>query len=199
MPMIEPAMVFGVSDAKLLRQGIKGYVGVVRETLEELRAEELIDLPEEFKLPEPKVTKIDGGTLYSYPLPKEVGLDEQIVPNAGLNENVAVISMSRGHTERLLADTAPTVGGVLEDLSRRRAMAQVIHIEGMVTAVKPWILWGVGQATEGQDEGQAMMIATQVTDFLDVLTVFKTITSETYREQDAIVTRMMIELEDVER
>ncbi len=59
------------------------------------------DLPPEvaanihnFKWPEAQVAKIAEGSIYSYPLPEDWGVDKNIVPNAGLSDKVAVLTLS---------------------------------------------------------------------------------------------------------
>ena len=41
-------------------------------------------VPENIRIPEPRVLKRKAGTLYAFDLPKEWGLDKRILPNAGL-------------------------------------------------------------------------------------------------------------------
>ena len=113
MPMAEPAIVIGVSDAKLLKQGVGRISGGRQRPDRRRRQIEGGNVPENIQIPEPQVTEGPLGTIYSFPLPKEWGVDEKIVPNLGVSDRVAVFSASRDHTERLLKATPLAAGGVL--------------------------------------------------------------------------------------
>jgi len=198
LPMVEPALVFGVADAKLVRQGIEETGELVRKTLDKMKEKDLADLPEQLPLPPADVIEEEQGTLCCFHLPEELGLDEQIEPTAALNDEVAVLAMSRDHAKRLLESRPPTVGGVLTDVSRPRGVAQVFHWKALLEAVKPWVTYAIDQSVEEENQGQARMVAAQVFDVLDVLAVFETITSETYKERDAWVSHTLIEVNDLQ-
>ena len=101
MPMAEPAIVMGVSDAKLLKQGLGEYREVINGLIDAVRQVEGSNVPENVQIPEPQTTEGPLGTIYSFPCRKEWGVDEKIVPNLGVSDEVLVFSASRDHTERL--------------------------------------------------------------------------------------------------
>ncbi len=111
MPMIEPAVVAGVSDARLLKQAFGEYRAVVNGLIDAVRQIEGSKIPECVGIPEPKVSEGSSGTIYSFTLPDAWGVDKQIVPNIGVSEHVAVFTASQQHTERLLKTTPLSVGG----------------------------------------------------------------------------------------
>ena len=127
MPMIEPAIVVGVSNAKLLKKGMSEYRAIANELIDAVRQIEGSGVPEDFQIPEPKVVEDSSRTIYSFTPPGEWGIDEKIEPNVGVSEKVAVFSASRDHTERLLKAAPLGVGGVLGKGERPLAGAGWIH------------------------------------------------------------------------
>jgi hypothetical protein len=199
MPMIEPAIVIGVSDAKLLRKACGEYIVVIDGVLDMLGKIKDSDVPEGLKVPLPQVAEISAGTMFSYPLPEELGLDAKILPNAGLSESVAVLSISKDHTQRLLQSTPLDVGGLLAESDRDLAMAVVFDWAGLVEAATPWVDMAVAMATAEAPAGaDTSEIVDQVKTVLEVLKVLRTITSETRLEGDVTVTHTLTEVRDIE-
>ena len=55
MPMIEPAIVVGISNAKLLKKGLGEYRAVVNGLIDAVRQIEGSNVPEDFQIPEPQI------------------------------------------------------------------------------------------------------------------------------------------------
>ena len=199
MPMVEPAIVMGVSDAKLLKQGLGEYREVINGLIDAVRHVEGSNVPENVQIPEPQTTEGPLGTIYSFPLPKEWGVDEKIVPNLGVSDEVFVFSASRDHTERLLKSTPLAVGGVLEKADRPLAAAVWLNWAALVDAATPWVDFAIEQtaAAKGIDEDQQKAIAQQVHTGLEVLKVLRSISSESYLEDDVLVNHTLTEIRDV--
>ena len=130
MPLPEFGLVMSVSDAKLLKRGVSEYYAVAGDMLEVIRKNEPNAIPEGFELPRPTVTESSGNTIYSYPPPPECGMDKNFVPNAGLSDKVAVISLSLTHTERLLRKTPFAAGGVLVKTDRPAGGRRLVQLVG---------------------------------------------------------------------
>src|SRR5262249_18445384 len=90
MPMLEPAIVIGVSDAALLRKAAGEYRSSLNSLIAQLHKEKPDQIPE-LEIPEPSVKKAKSGSIYFYALPPNLGLDAQIVPSAGLSEHVLAL------------------------------------------------------------------------------------------------------------
>ena len=82
MPMVEPAIVIGVSDAKLLKQAFGEYRAVVNGFIDAIRHVEGSNVPENVRVPEPTVAETSVGTIYTFALPAEWGVDKQIRPTS---------------------------------------------------------------------------------------------------------------------
>ena len=206
LSMLEPALVFGVSDAELLRKAFVEYKAIANDMIEAARKSEDIPVPADFRLPDAKVVRNTkkGYVLYTYPPPEQWGLDGQIVPNAGLSEHVAVLSMSRAHSRRLLADTPPTVAGRPIPTDRPLAGAAAVDLAALIDAVAPWVDFCVHNSMEKPPEGEAgedpaAAILGQVHTVLEVLKVVRTVTTQTYLEGDVTVHHAEIEIRDVSK
>lgn len=153
LPLLEPALVCGVADAKLLREAFSDYRACINDLL--AKAHELFpDQVPEWSLPEPDTAKVSDGTLYYYPLPSILGLDEQLQPNAGLNERLATLSLSKDHAARLLKKTR--LNSQFEPLKAGKACHATFHLnfQELVAGVEPWVDFVITQAPEFQGENQ---------------------------------------------
>jgi len=203
LPMLEPALLLGVSDAALLEQAVARYWKIANSLVDVARRiDEANKIPAEFRIPAAAKHKIPQGTMYAYPLPKPWGMDPKIMPNAGLSEHVAVLSLSRGHTERLLQATGANVGGRPLKSDRPLAAAGAIDIAGLIDAVGAWVDFGFDKAAEAETSPNPFFsvesVRPQVRTVLDVLRVFRTVTFEVYREQSALVTHSRADVKDVD-
>ena len=68
LPMLEPAIVVGVSDAAKLKRAFTEYYAVADDFVEILKGIEKSDIPKDFKLPRPRVYRLRQGTAYGYRL-----------------------------------------------------------------------------------------------------------------------------------
>ena len=73
--------------------------------------------------PRPKSAQLPEASIFSYPLPDQWGVDKNIIPNAGLSDKVAVLTLSTTQTDRLLKEMPLKVGGVLAKTDRPLAAA----------------------------------------------------------------------------
>jgi len=197
MPMVEPALVVGVSDAGLLRKAFGAYQDVLDDLLDAVREAEPGAIPADYVIPRPKAKKTGAGTVYSYTLPGDWGLDKKIAPSLGLSESVGVVALTPDHAERLLTETPLSAGGAIADPDRPLAAAMVFDFAGLVDALTPWINLAIEQGMKDSPM-QAAMVASQVRIVLDVIKVLRTVTSESYFEDGALVTHSLTEIRDIE-
>jgi hypothetical protein len=143
------------------------------------------------------MTEADGAVLYSFGLPEEWEVDEQIAPTWAVGKDVGVLAASPAHAQRVLAAAAPVSAGVLADAEKPRAMAAVVDWAGMIEAARPWIELAARQAAS--DKGlDADEVASQVNTVLDVLACFRMATVEGYFEDDVYVEHARMEIRDLE-
>jgi hypothetical protein len=195
MPMVEPALVYGVSDSARLRKAAIEYLACLKAILKIV--DDVSPNPENvLVLPPAQVTKSGLGEVACYPLPKELGVDPQVAPTFALSDKVAVVTTSSAMAQRLLKTTPLKAGGVLADLQRPRAMALVFDWAAVVDAAKPWVEFGLEKAGESLGEQRAA-ISAQVGTVLDVLKVLRSVTSERSIDAGVIVEHSRVEYRDL--
>jgi hypothetical protein len=192
--MLEPALIFGLSDANLFEKALGEYRTLLNDVLLLTGDFDVTKNVANVRLPEPQSTKLTRGTMYSYLIPAEAGLDARILPNAAVSDKWAAFTISRVHSERLLANTPLKVedGPLANYATRNLAGASYVHWAGMVDAITPWIEYGLDAA------GPALAlfagpqgvegIAKQVRTGAEILKVLRSHTSCTYFEDKALVT-----------
>ena len=208
LPMLEVGLVFGVSDAALLKQACTEYRDVIETAIEKAKQLFPEDVPPDFKLPQPETSQVNAGgpaTRWSYKLPSEAGVNSQLMPNAGLSNQVAVLSLSPKSTERLLGSTplVVTPNGPLSDRSKPLAGAVYFNWAGLIDAAKPWVDVAAAQIAHSEggdaaaDNGPGKMVMDQVHTVLDVLKALHTVECATYLEDKATVTHSLAVIQDV--
>jgi len=198
MPMFEPALIVGVSDAKLLKKAFAGYQKVLDDVVDAIRDAEPGSIPEGYTIPRPEPQKVSGGTVWVYPMPDEWGLDEQVAVSLGLSKTVGTVTISPDHAQRLLRATPLEVGRTVIDPKRKLGAAVVFDFAALIDTIAPWIDLAISQSME-DNEFQAAMVKGQVDIVLDVLKVFRSATAESYLVDGAWVTHSLVELRDVEK
>ena len=220
LPMLEPALVVGVSDASAVSKGVQEYAAVARDVVEFVKKQPKANVPAGYQIPAPLSRAAGGGTLYWYALPAEAKLDAQIAPNVGLGKDSAVFAIDHSHSERLMAAAPIDKVGVLSNADRPLASAVYFNWPKFIDTLEPWIAYGVrnGQraaaaaaggidfmladpaafstAAQANDSPQVQMILDQTRQLLDVLKVFRTYTCVTYREGDAFVSHSEAHYQD---
>lgn len=199
MPMFEPALVMGVSDAKLLKQGLSEYQAGINGLLDAIRGIEGVTLPPEIKIPEPQKAEGPAGTIYSFALPAGWGVDEQVAPCIGIANDALVFATSRAHTERLLKATPLAAGGLLQKTDRPLAAAVWFDWATLVNTASPWVDFGVEKATaaKGIAGDQKKAIVDQVHTGLEVLKAIRSVSSENFVEDGVLVQHSLVEIHDV--
>ncbi len=203
LPLLEPAVVVGVSDADLLQQALGDYRQIVNKLLEQARELGGEGFPE-LNVPAANKRTTKAGVFYSIAVAEATRLDRQIELNAGVSEKVAVFGLSRATTERLLAAKPLDAGGPLARAGDRDLLAaSYVNWEGTVKAVAPWIEMGVDAMLNrfiDEDEKEKLAsIRKQVTTVLEVLTVFRSYASVTFVEDKATVTHGESVFRDLEK
>jgi len=198
LPMIEPAIVVGVSDAAKLKRAFAEYYAVADDFVEVLKGIEKSEVPKDFKIPRPKVYNLRQGMVHGYPLPTEWGVDTRVLPNAGLSEKVAVLSLSGKHTLRLLSETEPKIAGMSLPTDRPLAAVGGLDFAAFVDALTPWVELALDKGTAQLSPQDAKMARQHAKAVLEVLKVYRGTVSETYIEDKVTVTHWRTEFHDIE-
>ncbi len=216
LPMLEFAIVLGVSDAELLKSACRQYVQLINEAYAKIRdvapEEQKNLMPAEFQVPIPSTRTFPGeGTFYWYRFPEVAGADRQIIPTAGLSDDFLTLALNAKHARRLLSPITLSQEGPLSDTTRPLAAASSFSFARLMDTLQPWIEYGieVGAGAAGQLLGGAIgdepteppdvePILAQVRSVMTILKCFRGYSSATYIDGDAMVTHSEWHFQDLE-
>jgi hypothetical protein len=202
LPLTEPAIVLGLDDPKLFREGLSDMFAFGDELVDAVREIDPDSVPADYRIKDPEKTKADAGTIWSWAL-DSTGLDDQIRPAIGVGEHVAVLSMVPKQATRLLADSKFETGSQLSKFEEPLAGAAALDAAGIVDAIQPWIVYltrlGCVQQREGRidretvltkdvENEQATDALSQVAVVCDVLKCLRVAVAEAAVKGDATVT-----------
>jgi len=202
LPLVEPAIVLGLSDPKLFREGMSDLFELSDEVVDAVREMNPDALPAEYRVPEPVKSKLDGGTLWSYPLANS-GLDEKVQPSIGVSDTAAVLSLVPKQAGRLLLKTRLETGSQLSKFEEPLVGAAALDVAGLIDAIQPWVVYltryGCIQQREGtvdpeselgpDDENeQAKDALAQAKVVFEAIKSLRVAVAETSMQSDAMVT-----------
>ena len=202
LPLTEPAIVLGLDDPKLFREGLSDMFAFGDELVDAVREIDPDSVPADYRIKDPEKTKVEAGAIWSWAL-DSTGLDDQIRPAIGVGEHVAVLSMVPKQATRLLADAKLETGSQLSKFEEPLAGAATLDAAGIVDAIQPWIVYlarlGCVQQREGRidretvltkdvENEQATDALAQVAVVCDVLKCLRVAVAEAAVKGDATVT-----------
>ena len=195
-------VVLGVSDAPELRQAVEQYAQLIPEYVTAVQ-KIFGSKAAGFHMPAAVKTSLAAGELFAFPLPSKWHVDEQIVPNAALSEHVAVLSLTRRQSQRLLTATPLAADRLPVQGERPRAGAGYFRCAALIEMLGPWVDYAADRLMETnpdlkENPSQVKVALDQIHALLDVLKVFKGVSFEMYFEGPVLVEHSRIELEDVQ-
>lgn len=151
LPLVEPAIVLPLADAKLFRDGLNDLFALSDELVDAVRDMNPGAVPADYRVPDPEKSKAEGGTVWSFALP-DSGVDEQIRPSIGVGEKAAVFSLAPNQAARMLVASKLETGSGLSTFEEPLAGAAVLDFAGLVDAIAPWIVYGTRYACVAERE-----------------------------------------------
>jgi hypothetical protein len=188
MPMAEVGLVISLADSEKFLKALKNYRTTLNELFEVVGGVVEKDNVRSFRIPPPENEKGVNGDLYYYKIPEEAGLDRQFRPTLGVSKTVAALTLSKGHTERLLKKTPLKLSGPIAKNRKRLVGAAYFDGHAFLDAVGPWIEFAVVANMGGKEEGETAAIVKQVRTVLDVLKAFHRYSAASYLEGGVLVT-----------
>jgi hypothetical protein len=202
LPLVEPAIVLGLDDPKLFREGMNDLFALADELVDEIREVNPDAVPADYQVPEPEKTKVEGGAVWSFAMPGS-GIDEQVRPAIGIGEDVAVLSFLPKQAGRLLVESRLETGSQLSKFEEPLAGAAALDFAGLVDAIQPWVVYLARYGSVQQQEGsvdadrelgaddesdQAKDMLAQSTVVFDALKSLRAAVAETSTTAEATVT-----------
>lgn len=211
LPLMEPAIVLGLDDPKLFREGMSDLFELADELVDAVREINPDAVPAEYRVPEPVKTKVEGGALWSFPLANS-GLDDKVQPSIGVGDDAAVLSFIPVQAGRLLLETRLETGSQLSKFEEPLVGATALDFAGLVDAVQPWVVYltryGCAQQRDGSvdpeselgpdDENeQAKDALVQAKVVFEAIKSLRAAVSETSFQSDAMVTHWQNVIRDM--
>lgn len=219
LPMLQPAVVFGVTKPQLLIEGMASYRAIVNDalTLAGKYGQEV-----SFRIPAPERKETENGQLFFYSFPEAAGVDRRLALTAAVGNAVAALTIAPEHAEQLLRPTPLRYDGPLSRADQPLASAVYVDFAGMLDAIRPWINFGVRLSHQSEEDVQlrknfvtdqplltdddaeiddppaVQQTLQQVHQVLRILGVIRSYSSVTYEEDGALVTHSELRVVDLE-
>jgi hypothetical protein len=202
LPLVEPAIVLGLDDPKLFREGMSDLFELADEVVDAVREINPDAVPAEYRVPEPVKNKVEGGTVWSFPLSNS-GLDDKVQPSIGVGDDAAVLSLVPKQAGRLMLQTRLETGSQLSKFEEPLVGAAALDFAGLIDAIQPWVVYltryGCAQQRDGSvdpeselgadDENvQAKDALSQAKVVFEVIKSLRVAVAETAMQSDAMVT-----------
>ena len=202
LPLVEPAIVLGLDDPKLFREGMSDLFELADEVVDAVREINPDAVPAEYRVPEPVKNKVEGGTVWSFPLSNS-GLDDKVQPSIGVGDDAAVLSLLPKQAGRLMLQTRLETGSQLSKFEEPLVGAAALDFAGLIDAIQPWVVYltryGCAQQRDGSvdpeselgadDENvQAKDALSQAKVVFEVIKSLRVAVAETAMQSDAMVT-----------
>jgi hypothetical protein len=202
LPLAEPAIVLGLDDPKLFREGMSDLFQLSDELVDAIRELNPDAVPAEYRVPEPAKVKVDGGTLWSFALPAS-GLDERVAPSLGVGDDAAVLALVPKQAGRLLAQTRLETASQLSTFEEPLVAAAALDWAGLIDAVQPWVVYltrfGCAQQRQGvvdadselgpdDEDALAKDALSQAKVVFEAIKCLRVAAAETSTQSDAFVT-----------
>ncbi len=211
LPLLEPAIVIGLDDPALFREGMNDFFALSDELVDAVRAMSPEAVPSDYRIADPRKEEVAGGNVWSWPLEK-TGLDEQVQPAIALGKDAAVLSLVPKQAGRLIVETPLTTGAQLTKFEEPLAGAATLDVAGLIEALEPWVIYAARYAAVQGREGsvdsdltldadvedeQAKEILAQVKVVLEAAKVLRVATAETAVKPEATVTHWRNIIRDI--
>ena len=142
VPLPGLALVFSVSDSQLFREAAGEYFDQLQGFVDLLGELPDSQIPPNFEIPRPESRELGNATMYYYPIVDQIGLDPDLLPNAAMNEDTTVLTLSPVQSERLLTETPLRIAGSanspLSDTNQPLMMAMHYNNAATMDAVQLW-------------------------------------------------------------
>ncbi len=213
LPLVEPAIVIGVEDSALFREGMNDLFALSDELVDAVRGMSPASVPADYRIADPRKDEVEGGSVWSWSLEKS-GLDDQLRPAIALGKDAAVLSLVPKQAGRLIVATPLKTGEQLTKFAEPLAGAATLDGAGLIEALEPWVVYLARYVAVQQREGsvdadltldagaedqQVKEILEQVRGVLEAAKSLRVATAETAVKPDATVTHWRNVIRDMPR
>ena len=154
LPLLEPAIVLPLADRRQFISGLNDLFALADELVSAVRRMDPDAVPAGYEVPEPTKTKVDGGTVWSFPLHAS-GLDDQVQPAIGVGDEAVVFSLGPQQAGRMITAAPLETGRRLTRFDEPLAGAAAVDVAGFFDALAPWVRY-VARYASAQDRDGAV-------------------------------------------
>jgi hypothetical protein len=140
LPLIEPAIVLPIADRKLFVEGLNDLFELGDDVVAAVRKLDPDAVPEGYEVPAPTKAKVEGGSVWSFPL-TEAGLGQEVAPAIAVGDKAAVFSLVPAQAGRMLVSRKLETGAALATFQQPLAAAAAVDFPAVVDAIAPWIVY----------------------------------------------------------
>lgn len=191
VPLPELAMLLGVSDAAKLKQAGAEYREAINQLSELIGKLNNQSLP---SLPPPQMAAVNGGEMFFYPLPPGL-VAQPLLPNFAVSNNVAVLTLSREHSERLLKSTPPADEFLRRHAGQPLSGAFALNMPATLDFLMAWLEYGI-HTSGGMPKQTREDQVRQIREVVNLFKVIRGYSSVTYFEGGAEVEHAEIVVQD---
>lgn len=200
-PLPSLALVWGVSNADLLRRAGREYVSLAQEAASLLHSR-VPDLVPPVEIKPSSERDAPDGKLYIFEQARTADTRREIAPTAALNSKIAVLSLAPGQAERLLgqAPFAPAEFFTREIFSQReRPLTALwyVNFAGLVDLAAEWVDKPAGKSTDKTAASDTTGPAAHLLALLEILKCWRGSAGITYFDGPAQVDFYETVLEDL--
>jgi hypothetical protein len=152
LPIVEPAIVLGLADAALFKEGLNDLFELADKLVNVIREEDPSAVPAGYRIPDPVEATVDGGTVWSFPIPP-AKLAKEIAPAIGLGKDVVVFSLTTGQAGRLLTATDLETGAALGNFEKPLGTVAAADLPALIDVIEAWLVFGARYASVQMREG----------------------------------------------
>ena len=186
LPIPAPALVYGVSDAALLKQACGGYFALLQETADVLSRLFPEEIPA-IMLPPPDERDVKGGKLYYYAIPGAAEGETTIAATGGLGAEVAVLSLIPEQAERLLTKSGFAPADILARRDQPAARLWYVNFAGLMESLETWVNYGFNVAIAFAPSPELPEISQTVETIFEVLKCWRGSAGVAYFEGTTLV------------
>lgn len=199
VPLPRIGMAVELKDAAKFAEAMKRYYRAAEAFLAGIREIESIDLPPMIRLSPPEAVETDGGTLYFYRIPIDLGGD--VFPCALLTEKLLVLSSSSNLAEEM-SKTVPMPTCQITSPDKAAGSVAVVDVTALLQFLKGLSDSGFELLLENSPRGPggastAVIIKMHVDGVLRSLGALRSYTSATRVENGRVVEHSWFRVEDI--
>ncbi|MEZ6135420.1 MAG: hypothetical protein R3C53_10975 [Pirellulaceae bacterium] len=144
LPLPEMAFACRLADRDLFLEGCNDILIMLDKFVDLVREIEPNSIPENYRVPRPDEEALAGGTRYFYSsLSRQVPL-EGFEPQLLVGDNAVIAGYSMRQVDAMLAGEAPDILPSWIQADSPVAVISYANFAGMIEAVRPWAVYGIG-------------------------------------------------------